>query len=69
MPVDGHPAGIAHNRQDQNVPQGKLLRIAELSQADHHIRVSLFGLVSIPHPKIDIDNKARFRYLDGHWSV
>jgi hypothetical protein len=26
-------------------------------------------LFSIPPPKIDIDNKARFRYLDGYWTV
>jgi hypothetical protein len=40
MPVDGNPAGIAHEQQDQQTGQGQLLRVPELGESDYHIRVS-----------------------------
>ena len=38
------PLGVAHERQEQKTQQGKLLRVSELSETDHHIRVPLGGL-------------------------
>jgi len=40
MPVDGHPAGVTHEWQDQEMRQGKLFWVAVLGKANHHIRVS-----------------------------
>ncbi len=47
MPVDGHPAGVTHERQDQEMRQGKLFWVAVLGKANHHIRVSLGRLILV----------------------
>jgi hypothetical protein len=47
MPVDGNPAGIAHERQDQQTGQRQLLLIPEVGEPDYHIRVSHCRLVFI----------------------
>lgn len=47
MPVDWHSAGITYERKNEKTRQGKLLRITELRQTDHHINVTLVGLIFI----------------------
>jgi hypothetical protein len=59
MPLDGYPARLAHERQDQQARQGKLHGITKLGKADYHIRVPLgwLGFVSaeeaVPTYQID----------------